>query len=63
MRTGRAATWAERAQWANPVEALTAAYGNDEAAKLQDINRRATRARNVWIVQHRADLSRVPGTS
>jgi hypothetical protein len=56
-------TWAERAKWGNPVAGLTAAYGDAETAKLQEINRTATRARRVWIVQHRPDLSRIPGTS
>jgi hypothetical protein len=56
-------TWAERAKWANPADPLVAAFGDAEAAKLADINRRAVRARSIWIVQHRADLSRIPGTS
>ncbi|MBY0497224.1 MAG: hypothetical protein K2Y23_23715 [Cyanobacteria bacterium] len=57
------ATWAERAKWANPGEPLTAAYGDVETAQLNEINRNATRARTVWVVQHRPDLSRIPGTS
>lgn len=56
-------TWAERAKWPNPADPLTAAYGDAESAKLQEINRRATRSRTVWIVQYRPDLSRIPGTS
>lgn len=53
-------TWAERAKWANPADPLAAAFGDAESAKLQDINRRATRSRTIWIVQHRPDLSRIP---
>jgi hypothetical protein len=53
-------TWAEREKWANPAAPLTAAFGDAESAKLQEINRRATRSRRIWIVQHRPDLSRIP---
>lgn len=56
-------TWADRAKWAGPAEPLTTAYGEAESAKLQDINRRVTRSRTIWIVQHRPELSRIPGTS
>jgi hypothetical protein len=57
------ATWAERANWAAPGEPMAAAYGDAEAAKLSEINRNATRSRTIWVVQHRPDLSRIPGTS
>ncbi len=56
-------TWAERAKWAGPGAPMTAAFGDAESAKLQEVNRRATRSRKVWIVQHRPDLSRIPGAS
>lgn len=56
-------TWAERAKWPGPNDPLAPAYGEAESAKLQETNRLATRARKVWIVQHRPDLSRIPGTS
>lgn len=56
-------TWADRAKWAGPVQPLAAAFGEAESARLQDINRRATRSRTIWIVAHRPELSRVPGTS
>lgn len=53
-------TWAEREKWPGPQEALSTAYGAAEAARLVAINTRATRSRNIRIVAHRPDLSRVP---
>lgn len=53
-------TWAEREKWAAPQAPLTAAYGEAEAAKLQAVTIRATKGRNIRVVAHRPDLSRVP---
>lgn len=56
-------TWAEREEWPAPQEALRAAYGEAEAAKLAAVNTRATRSRRVSIVAHRPDLSRIPASA
>ena len=53
-------TWAEREKWPAPQAAMTAAFGEAEAAKLGAVNTRAVRSRNIRIVAHRPDLSRIP---
>lgn len=56
-------SWAEYDKWKSVDDVLTEAYGDAEAKRLMEMRDRTRDRIMHWVVQHRPDLSYVPGTS
>ena len=54
--------WAERDAVMNPGEAMTKAYGEEEAREIADMGASCVRNRTTYVLARRPDLSR-PGTA
>ncbi len=55
--------YAERDSWPQIVDVLRQAYGEEEAQKLNEVRLKSIEGAETFVVNYRADLSRVPAAA
>lgn len=54
---------AERDSWPRPLDVLRQAYGEAEAQRLNEVRLKSTKSAEVFVVNFRPDLSRLPAAA